>query len=193
MNRFLASLFCTFAAAGLPLPVSAADGDVEVEVSQLLSQPDEWDRRSVVVTGELVGDYSPRDEGVWVQLNDDAFVGSPIGAGGTPSGTNAAIGALIPPQVFAGIEGPPGRYGQSGPIVRLEGVFIHSDPGLQGETYLAVDAATLITPAREHERPGPDLWLPVGVVLLVSAAVLLRSGRRNGEDEGEGGHSPAMP
>lgn len=160
---------------GFAMPAFASEH--EVETSQLLSHPGEWDGRRITVTGELVGDYSPRDDGVWVQLNDDPFVGSPIGAGGNPETTNTGIGARIPTHVFDRIDGPPGRYGQTGPIVRLEGVFLRSDPVLQGETYIAVDSATTIAPAEMHPTPGPDMWLAIGLVLLSVAGVVLYSGR----------------
>lgn len=165
--------------SGFAMPAVASQHAVEVEASQLLSDPDEWDGRQVAVTGELVGDYSPRDGGVWVQLNDDSFVGSPIGAGGTPETTNTGIGARIPTDVFDRVEGQAGRYGRIGPIVRLEGIFRHSDAELQGETYLAVDAATTITPARDLRAPGPDAWLAVGLVLLSISGFVLYANRRN--------------
>lgn len=164
--------------SGFAMPAVASEHAVDVEANQLLSNPDEWDGRQVAVTGELVGDYSPRDDGVWVQLNDDSFVGSPIGAGGTPETTNTGIGARIPTDVFDRIEGPPGRYGRIGPIVRLEGIFRHSDAELQGETYLAVDAATTITPARDLPAPGPDVWLAVGLALLSISGFVLYADRR---------------
>lgn len=167
------------ALSGFAMPAVATEHVVEVEATQLLSDPDEWDGRLVAVTGELVGDYSPRHDGVWVQLNDDSFVDSPIGAGGTPDTTNTGIGARIPTDGFDRVDGPPGRYGRSGPIVRLEGIYRHSDADLQGESYLAVETATTITPAQEHPAPGPDVWLPIGLVLLSIAGVVLYAGRRD--------------
>lgn len=162
----MAVFLCVLAAPAVGLGAEA----VEVSVSDLLAAPEEWNLQQVAITGELVGDYSRRADGIWVQLNDDAFASSPIGAGGAPEGTNTGIGARISPEVFsAGVEGPPGRYGRHGPIVRLEGVFRHSDPNLDGETYVAVETATTLTPARSFAVPGPDIWLVVGVGLMATA------------------------
>lgn len=185
----LTTLVLVVVLSGFALPAFASEHAMEVKASQLLSDSDEWDGRRVAVTGELVGDYSPRDDGVWVQLNDDSFVGSPIGAGGTPDTTNTGIGARIPTDLFDRVEGSPGRYGQTGPVVRLEGIFRHSDADLQGETYLAVDAAATITPAREHPAPGPDVWLPVGLVLLSIAGVVLYIGRSDRRQPPDDAHS----
>lgn len=179
MRRTLTVVVCAVVSVVPIAPAEAAEGAVQVDVAQLLSEPAEWNRRRVVLTGELVGDYSSRANGVWVQLNDDSFVGSPIGAGGIPDTVNIGIGARIPNDAFEEIEGPPGRYGRTGPVVRLEGVFMHSDPALQGETYVAVETAATLTAARNHPIPGPDLWLPVGAVLLSLAGGMLYTSRRN--------------
>lgn len=148
-----------------PLPAAAAEYE-QVEVTDVVADPAAWDGRRITLVGELVGDYSHRPEGVWVQLNDDAFVDSPVGKGGSPDSTNVGLGARIPTPVFETIEGGPGRYGRRGPIVRLEGRFKHSDPSLQGETYLDVETAETLQPAVDYPTPGPDPWLAVGGLLL---------------------------
>lgn len=158
----------------LVLPATAWGAEAtEVTVSDLLADPEVWDGLRVVVTGELVGDYSRRDDGVWVQLNDDVFATSPVPAGGEPEGTNTGIGARIPPEVFSeGVGGAPGRYGRHGPIVSIEGVFRHSDPDLGGETYVAVDIVRTLTPSRAFAVPGPDLWLAIGIGLILVAGAI---------------------
>lgn len=154
----------------LPLPSLAED----TEVAALLARPDDFDGSRVSVTGELVGDYSPRDEGVWVQLNDDPYVRRPIGQGGVPTGANTGIGALIPEGTFDATDlGPPGRYGRLGPEVALTGTFIHSDPDLGGETYIMVEAMVLINAAQAYAVPGPDVWLVVGLALLALAGAII--------------------
>lgn len=175
------ALLCLLAA---PTAVLAADA-VEVSVSDLLANPEAWNQQRVAIIGELVGDYSSRADGVWVQLNDDPYASSPVGAGGAPEGTNTGIGARIPTEMFSdGVDGPPGRYGRHGPIVRLEGVFIHSDPDLAGESYLEVDRASTLTPGRSFAVPGPDMWLAVGIGLLLTAGAITwhhRSRHRAGD------------
>lgn len=169
------AVLCLLAA---PTTVLAADA-VEVSASDLLANPEAWNQQRVAIIGELVGDYSRRADGVWVQLNDDPYTSSPVGAGGAPEGTNTGIGARIPGDVFSdNVDGSPGRYGRHGPIVLLEGVFIHSDPDLAGESYLAVDRASTLTPGRSFAVPGPDMWLAVGVGLLLAAGAISWPHRR---------------
>lgn len=142
------------------------------EVSEVLADPEEYAGRELSITGELVGDYSRRSEGVWVQVNDDPFVTKPIVAGGDPSTTSTGLGALVATDLFDSVvEGLPGRYGRSGPVVQFEGVFRYHDPGRGGESYLEVEGASLAHPARDHPRPGPDAWLWVGIGLLLAAGV----------------------
>lgn len=146
------------------LPASAT------EVAEVLTDPEAYSGRQLTITGELVGDYSRRGEGVWVQVNDDPFVSTPVAAGGEPSTTSSGIGALIPTDLFdAVVVGPPGRYGRTGPVVELEGVFRYHDPERGGETYLMVESATLVDPARPYDVPGPDRWLWIGTGLILAA------------------------
>lgn len=172
MKRLLGAVVLVLA---LPLPSLAED----TEVAALLARPDDFDGRQVSVTGELVGDYSPRDEGVWVQLNDDPYVRRPIGQGGVPTGANTGIGALIPDRIFDATDlGPPGRYGRLGPEVTLTGTFTHSDPDLGGETYILVEEMVLIDAAEAYAVPGPDMWLVVGLALLTVAGAITFIARR---------------
>jgi hypothetical protein len=172
MKHLVAAVVLVFS---LPLPSLADD----TEVAALLARPDDFDGSRVSVTGELVGDYSPRDEGVWVQLNDDPYVRRPIGQGGVPAGANTGIGALIPGAIFDATDlGPPGRYGRLGPEVALTGTFIHSDPDLGGETYILVEEMALIHAAEAYAVPGPDMWLVVGLALLAVAGTITFVARR---------------
>lgn len=177
MSPLIWVLATTFTAV-VPAPVLSTAPAEEVEAAGLLNDPDEWDGARVAIVGELVGDYSHRDDGVWVQINDDAFVGSPVGAGGDPQTTNMGVGALIPAAEFEEIHSPPGRYGRHGPVVRLEGTFRHSDPDLGGETYLEVDTVRTLQQGNAYPTPGPDLWLGVGTALLLIAGVVTWAGRR---------------
>jgi hypothetical protein len=174
----LVACVALLAACGLPAQAQQTtptnvSGVPQIDVSDLLSDLEFWNGRRIAISGELVGDYSYRSDGVWVQINDDPYVRSPIGAGGKPVGANIGIGARVPRNLFdQGVVGPPGREGRFGPVVRAVGVFHHNDPALTGETYLQVEEITTLEPAESYPEPGADLWTVVGVVLIGAAAAV---------------------
>lgn len=151
-----------------------------VTVAELITEPDTWHEREVAVIGELVGDYSRRDDGVWVQINGDLYTDEPLTEGGDPVGANIGMGARVPSAVFQeGVRGAPGHYGRIGPRVRLIGIFRHNDQELTGETYLDVETLELLEEARSIPTPGADLWLWAGLALVLAAAgSTVRSRRR---------------
>ncbi len=187
MGLSCATLVVVLALGSLPARAQRATpttvpGVPLLDVSDLLNDLEFWNGQRISVSGELVGDYSYRSDGVWVQINDDSYVRSPIGAGGTPVGANIGIGARVPREVFdRGVIGPPGRDGRFGPVVQAVGTFHHNDPALTGETYLQVEEITTLQPAESYPEPGADVWTWVGAVLITAAvgvALQTRSRRR---------------
>lgn len=179
-----AALVSLLTIAGLPARAqqttpTTAEGVPLLDVSDLLGDLEFWNGQRISVSGELVGDYSYRSDGVWVQINDDPYVRSPIGAGGRPVGANVGIGGRVPRDVFdRGVVGPPGREGRFGPVVQAVGIFHHNDPALTGETYLQVEEITTLQPAESYPEAGADAWTWVGVALIAAAvAVALRTRR----------------
>lgn len=156
----------------------AATSHVAVSVAELDTDPETWNGRSVVVTGEIVGDYSIRSDVVWVQLNDDDYVETPLAERQAPSGTNSGMGVRLPLDVFDDSWGPAGGYGVRGPIVEVEAVFRHNSPDDQGETFLDASSVELVEPSRPIEqRPGSVLRASIGVLLTLSGAALWWFGR----------------
>ena len=178
MRTVRIALLACVAMACLVSPARAQSDPPTIDVGDLLAEPDVWNGERIRLEGELVGDYSRRDSGVWVQLNDDRYAVQPVTAGGVPDGTNTAVGALIPERFFAGVEGGAGRYGRLGPLVRLEGTFRHDDPRFSGETYLEVESVSTIRAAAPYPTDGLDAWSFVGLGLLATAGGLAWSARR---------------
>lgn len=149
-----------------------------VEVSTLLSLPDEYDQRVVMVRGELVGDYGARGDVTWVQLNDDNYVDAPLAEDGRLGGTNTGIGVRISgsvPETF----GEPGGYGVRGPIVEVVGVFRDLDPELGGITFIEAVEVNLISPAQTMPGADVDLTALIGGVVLTLAGLLTLAHRRD--------------
>lgn len=153
--------------------ILAATSHSAVTVAELDAEPQVWTGREVVVTGEIVGDYSARSDVVWVQLNNDDYVIAPLAERGSPSGVNSGIGVRIPATLFDDAWGAPGGYDVRGPILEVEAVFRYNSADDQGETFLDATAIRLIEQARPIEhRPASTSRALTGAALTVAAAAL---------------------
>jgi hypothetical protein len=150
-----------------------------VPVSELDADPASWDGADVSVTGEIIGDYSIRDDVVWFQLNDDPYASTPLGESQTLQGGNVGIGVRILRSDWSSAWGPPGRYGQRGPIVEVTGIFRHNSPGDQGETFIDGSEIRLVEAARPIEnQPASVGRAVVGGLLAAAGLTLYWLGRR---------------
>lgn len=157
---------------GAAAPAAASD------LAAILDDPQAWHERTVLVSGELVGDYGPRGGYVWVQLNDDAYADIPLVEREHPAGLNMGLGVRIPDHLFDPAWGRPGRHGLQGPRVEIRGVFRHNDPTESGETFIDVDHIDLIAPARPLATGSHDATLWVGLGLSMVAGFVWLVGRR---------------
>jgi len=184
VRRRLLVLAAFVAPALLAAAPAAADGgsvpaQVAVTVADLLASPDVY--TTVVVRGELVGDFGERSDGtVWTQLNGDPYAEAPLLAGGSLAGPNLGIGVRIPPELWPGFERP-GGYRERGPVVELTGSWRYHDPERGGESYLDVTGLELLAEPMALEEG--VRWLPLGLglgLLGAAAAVSLAVRRRRG-------------
>lgn len=158
--------------------ILATTSHVAVSVADLDADPETWDGRPVLVTGEIVGDYSVRSDVVWVQLNDDDYVAIPLAEREGPSGGNAGMGVRMTLDLFDDSWGPAGGYGVRGPIVQVEATFRHNSRDDQGETFLDATSIELVEPSRPVEqRPGSPFRASVGGLLTLAGAALWWFGR----------------
>lgn len=175
IRRLLAVVVAAMVA--MAAPAAAAD---EVPVAVLIADSAAFDGAEVTLRGELIGDFQLRSDGVWVQLNGDAYVDAPLRDGGEPVGGNVGVAVRIPTDLFDGLGvETPGGYRVRGPVVRVTGEWRHHDEARGGESYLqAVSAEVLESERRLDEEPA--WWAAIiGMVLLVIGAtpVLLRRRR----------------
>ncbi len=166
-----------FALAALAVAAPAAADLISAE--DLLAESASWDGATVEVEGELVGDYGWRRDGtVWVQLNDDPYARRALVDGGALAGANVGIGVRMDASLAQPL-GPIGQYRTEGPLVRVSGTWRHHDPERGGESYLDVEALTLVAPGRAL-REGPDWWaLLAGAALILLGVGMEAQRRRN--------------
>jgi len=169
MKRFL---IFTLVVLALAAPAAAQEA-VPVEVVDLLDSPEAY-QGTVAVTGELIGDYGIRTQGMWTQLNGDSYVSAPVLDGGGLTGGNYGIAVRIPLDLAGLLEDPPGGYRVRGPVVEIVGEWRYHDPKSGGETYLDVVALSIVEPGHtlsEH----PNYWLLVAGLILIAAALMLHT------------------
>jgi len=178
------------ALVGVVMGLAAPAWAGEVSVGVLLSDGAAFDRQTVTVEGELVGDFLRRGEWVWVQLNGDSYADTPAPAGGGLTGSNAGIAVRFGTDAFdaAGFDRP-GGYGIRGPIVRVSGEWRYHDEERGGESYLAVDSFEVM--AREVRFEEEMRWVVflagLGAAALGAAILLVTRIASGDEDAGSRG------
>ena len=157
---------------------SVAAAQELTDVVDLIENPEAYAENTVIVEGELVGDYGFRRTGyMWTQLNQDSYAVSPVAAGGPLTGSNAGIGIRVPEDLTADL-GDPGGYRQRGPIVRATGIWKFHDPDRQGESYLDVLGLVQVEDDVALSEGLNWLSLVAGLLLISVAAGLTWSYRR---------------
>ena len=159
-------------------------GIPRVASSQLLDCPQDYDGDTIRYRGEVVGAVLERDDGAWLQLNDDDYAGDlgPLPTHDGYRGLNSGVGVWVTPQIAEQVTsvGGPGRRGD---VVEVVGPFQRVDP-LTGE--VAIIRANLgevvVLGAPVDRRPAGRLWLVAGPLLGLAAVTIaverLRARRR---------------
>lgn len=135
-----------------------------VSSATVVACPQVFDSRRITFVGEVVGDVLHRDDGAWVQVNDDAYaldVG-PLPAHDDLRGTNSGLQVWLPDDLLDGIQ--PGRPGRRGDVVEVDGVLVRADPQDAGGMTLRADRLRVRAEA-------VDVEVPVDPAQVVLAAI----------------------
>lgn len=149
-----------------------------VSSDDLYDCPEFFDQQVVSFQGEVVGGVMRRDEGAWVQLNDDAYAGllGPLPAHRDLRGGNSGIGVLVPHDVAEGIEvvgGPATR----GDLLSVMGVFYRVDPGTREVAVIRATTVEVLRSGTEVEQPRLPEREVVGWLLAALAALAVAGER----------------
>lgn len=158
----------------LPVPGRATSGEI-------LGCPVAFDGLIVSYAGEVVGDVLRRDGGSWLLVNDDAYalVTGPLGATGTPSGTNSGLAVWVPSPLDRQVD-QAGRAQLRGDVIEVVGEVRRADPQDGGGLTVRADELEVIAEAVEVDVPvhWRQVWVAVGLA-AVAIAVAVRDRRRS--------------
>lgn len=159
-----------------PLPITS---------TQLYDCPRSYDGRVVQFTGEVVGGLLERRDGIWAQLNDDAYGTSP--AGPLPAhrdfrGSNTGVGVLLPPGADRSVHwiGGPGRRGD---VLEVAGRFHRTDRATGEVAIIRADEVRVVERGSATEggdAPRRPVVASIAALLALTAVLLerrVRAGR----------------
>lgn len=150
--------------------LEAADEPIRVASEDLHDCPATYAARRVTYEGEAVGAVLTRDDGVWVQLNDDVYAGDlgPLPSHRDFRGGNAGLGVFLPDSIATRIHnvGGPDRRGD---IVTVTGTFHRVDPASNEVAVIRADAATIRTLGGPIDHPPLADRRLAGIVLALAA------------------------
>ncbi len=169
--------------ANEPIEPVAADfrpgGRISSE--QVFACPQAYDGLHVSFVGEVIGDLIAREDGVWVQVNDDAYalaVGPLVGHR-EHAGFNTGLAVWLPNGLHESITdvGGPARRGD---VVLVEGQLLRADPADGGGTTLRAQQLTILAPSETVDPPLHVLQLAiaVGLACLALGSVIWARRRR---------------
>jgi len=165
---------------GIPRsPDPAVPGQpVGISSNELYDCPETYDRRAVSYRGEVVGAVLRRDEGAWVQLNDDPYSGDvgPLPAHRDFRGGNAGVGVLIPHSLadtIVVVGGPQTR----GDILEVIGVFHRVDDASGEVTIIRAQDGSVVRQGGALPDPPLRDRQVVAVLLGLAAAAVVAAER----------------
>lgn len=118
---------------------------IEVTSNELYDCPEIYDGLPVRYRGEAIGAVLERNDGAWVQLNDDIYaeVLGPLPAHRDYRGGNAGVGVFIPRDLADRIEWVGGPDTQ-GDVLEIRGTFQRVDPESAEVAIIRADDAEIV-------------------------------------------------
>lgn len=158
----------------LLLPAAGA-GEIQdivgvVDSAALIKKARLFDGRTVTYRGEVIGDVMVRSDGVWLNVNDDAY--SRQGERFVLAGYNQGMSVLAPPGTEDRIKRA-GRYDWRGDYIEVEGTFRRSSAQHGGTMLIEARSVKVLKPGFRLEHPISRNRLVVAGGLLAVASLVL--------------------
>ncbi len=160
------------------VPQPRSGEPIVVDSGVLLDCPGRYDGRLVAYEGEVVGAVLERDDGSWVQLNDDPYAGElgPLPTHRQFRGGNAGIGVHLPPAV-AGQIASVGAHDHRGDVLAVVGVYHQSDPRSGEVAIIRATGGEVVAAGAPIDHPPLEDRRLVGGLLAAAALGLLLADR----------------
>lgn len=113
--------------AGALFAKSVPEEIPHVTIAQLIQKAKEFNGKTVIIQGEVIGNIMPRGEFAWLNIDDASNV----------------IGVWAPQEMVSGI-GYAGNYQYKGDTVEVRGRFFRADADLNGELCIRAQRITVL-------------------------------------------------
>ncbi len=126
-----------------------------VSAQQLLENPEEYDGKTVVYKGEVIGDVMLRGQFAWINLRDESL----------------CLGVFCPKELAGEIEYK-GAYGFRGDTISVQGTFHRFCPQHGGDTDIHAQKLTVVQKGEAISYPLEPRKLKAGIILSAIAFAL---------------------
>ncbi len=173
-KRFTAAVVLVIMAGALLAltTVALADGGDRVSSEELIENSDYYDRRTVVYTGEVVGEVLRRGEYCWITVNDDFYGQKPVREYQELKGGNTGMGVYCRSDMLEDVT-MVGSYRTAGDVIKVTGVFYKASPQHGGDTMIEAEEVSVIQKGWRVKARRGYAGEVVALILLVIAALAL--------------------
>jgi hypothetical protein len=148
-------------AAATRIPVSAV-APAAADSTEILAEAAGNDGKTIVYTGEIIGDVMRRENGTWINVSDGS------NALGIFISDNLQVSGLQVSDLQAG------TYRQSGDRVQITGIFHRACPDHGGDIDIHATSLTLVSKSQETPHDIRLVMAAVAMLLLLPVIALLR-------------------
>lgn len=150
---------------------SAGDG-VRVGSMELIENSEEYNRRRVVYTGEIVVEVLDRGDYSWITVNDDLYGKRPLHEYQELKGGNTGIGVYCRSDMLEDVNFV-GSHRTLGDVIQVTGVFYQASPQHGGDLMIEAEEITVVREGRHIvSRRGVRGELLVAFILALVSLVL---------------------
>jgi hypothetical protein len=174
-TRRLAIVVCLLWVMAFLFPAGAPAQDVTaeppvVDSTTLIVENRRFDGQTITFIGEAIGDLMERRDGVWLNVNDDAY--SRQGTTFELAGYNRGQGVLLPKGEAAAVTRL-GDYNNRGDLVKIIGVFHAACPEHGGEMMIHAESLEVVRAGFTIPHRISSTKINLAIVWLVISAVVL--------------------